>query len=72
MSPYLFILCVEGILGLTMKVEMDNTIKGVVVARRSPSMSHLFFYDIFIFIEVNDWAYNRLKQILVTYKRVSE
>lgn len=43
LSPYLFILCAEGLSSLIRKNEMAGFIHGAKVARGAPMVSHLFF-----------------------------
>ncbi|XP_056695450.1 uncharacterized protein [Spinacia oleracea] len=45
LSPYLFILCMEGLSGLIISEEKEGRLKGVKVARNAPPISHLFFAD---------------------------
>ena len=42
LSPYLFLLCVEGLSGLLKQQVERGSIKGVVVCRGAPCISHLF------------------------------
>ena len=44
LSPYLFLLCAEGLSGLLNKAKEKKMIKGVSVARNGPQVTHLFFY----------------------------
>ena len=44
-SPYLFIMCVEGLSSLLRKYELRGLIHGCKVARNAPMISHLFFAD---------------------------
>ena len=43
LSPYLFLLCVEGFTSLLAKVEMDRRVKGVSICRGAPTISNLMF-----------------------------
>ena len=45
LSPYLFLLCVEGLTSLLSKVEHDGCIHGVFVCRRAPKITNLMFAD---------------------------
>lgn len=45
LSPYLFILCAQGLSAALTTHEHLNYIYGCVVARNAPSISHLFFAD---------------------------
>ena len=44
-SPYLFLLCAEGLLAMLKKEERERYIKGIAVSRGAPSISHLLFAD---------------------------
>ena len=45
LSPYLFLLCGEGLSAMLKKKEREGLIRGVSAARQAPSISHLFFAD---------------------------
>jgi hypothetical protein len=44
-SPYLFLICAEGLSSLLAYEEMTGGIQGVRVCRNAPSVSHLLFAD---------------------------
>lgn len=43
-SPYLYLICAEGLSSLLNDVEFSHKIKGVKVAKNNLTISHLFFY----------------------------
>lgn len=45
LSPYLFLLCSEGLIGLIKQVVYEDKIRGFSLCRRGPKISHLFFVD---------------------------
>ena len=45
LSYFLFLLCIEGLLCQLRKTVGENALQGVVVARYSSKVSHLFFVD---------------------------
>ncbi|KAM6597211.1 uncharacterized protein LOC133034424 [Cannabis sativa] len=45
LSPYLFILCAEGISALLRAKQDIGLLKGIAISRTAPSLSHLFFAD---------------------------
>ncbi|EPS71400.1 hypothetical protein M569_03359 [Genlisea aurea] len=53
LSPFLFLICAEGLSSLLTSAELSNEIKGFRVSRNAPSISHLSFADdVMIFCEV--------------------
>ena len=44
-SPYLFLLCAEGLSAMLRKVEYGEIPRGIVVCRQAPLVSHLLFAD---------------------------
>jgi hypothetical protein len=45
LSPYLFLLCAEGLSTLLTKASLDGRISGVPISHRGYQLSHLFFAD---------------------------
>lgn len=45
LSPYLFLLCAEGLSSLIMAAKRDGRITGLSVAKEGARLSHLFFAD---------------------------
>jgi hypothetical protein len=43
LSPYLFLLCAEGLSTLIRKAERERSIRGVAICCGGPRISHLFF-----------------------------
>ena len=43
LSPFLFLLCMEGLNGLIKKVELQGDIHGYSFCRRGPKLMHLLF-----------------------------
>jgi hypothetical protein len=42
LSPYLFILCAEGISALFQKAERDGSLQGVQICLEAPRINHMF------------------------------
>ena len=45
LSPYLFLLCVEGLSALLHQVVHIKVLRGVSACQKGPKISHLFFTD---------------------------
>ena len=45
LSPYLFLLCAEGLSAIIKKEVENGRLGGVAACRRGPKISHLFFAD---------------------------
>ena len=45
LSPYLFLICAEGLSSLLAHEELIGGIQGIWVCRSAPSVSHLLFAD---------------------------
>jgi hypothetical protein len=45
LSPYLFILCAEGLPALLHKAEQEGRIEGIKICRGAPRVNHFFFAD---------------------------
>ena len=71
-SPYLFLLCAEGLSAMLRKNEKGGIPKGIAVCRRAPLVSHLLFADdCIVFCKVSKEEGLRLLKILEVYKRES-
>lgn len=72
MSPYLFIICADGLLTLLRKADRVGMIVGAKVARGTPRVNHLLFTDdSLIFEEVIALGASNLKVVLTTYATCS-
>jgi hypothetical protein len=72
LSPYLFILCAEGLSAMLQKAEMDGKIEGIRVCREAPHISHLFFADdSLILMRANKNDAQELRRILVVFEKAS-
>lgn len=45
LSPYLFIICAEGLSAMLQQAEEDGKIEGIKVCGEAPRINHLFFAD---------------------------
>lgn len=65
LSPYLFLLCSEGLTSLINAVEREGQISSLKISRLAPPITHLLFADdCLIFIEATREETNQLKHIL--------
>ncbi|KAK1650817.1 hypothetical protein QYE76_068622 [Lolium multiflorum] len=72
LSPYLFILCAEGLSALFRKAEEEGSLQGVQVCPTAPTINHLFFADdSLIFMKVNEPSAQKLLEILELYEDAS-
>ena len=68
LSPYLFIICAEGLSLLIRNRERAGFLHGVKVARSAPAVSHLFFADeCFLFFKANPNEARIIKSLLGIY-----
>ncbi|XP_041026997.1 uncharacterized protein LOC121267211 [Juglans microcarpa x Juglans regia] len=72
LSPYLFLLCAEGLSGLLNEAERAGRIRGVAVARGGVKLTHLLFADDCIIFGRACWEeWVRIRGILQLYERAS-
>jgi len=72
LSPYLFILCAEGLSALIRKAERSGDLHGVSICTNAPTISHLLFADdCFLFFRADDNEAQVMKNILHTYELAS-
>ncbi|XP_019172478.1 PREDICTED: uncharacterized protein LOC109167861 [Ipomoea nil] len=72
LSPYLFIICAEGLSLLLQQVQNRGLIHGCRVARGAPPISHLFFTDdSLLFFRANRHEASEIKNCLQLYESLS-
>ncbi|KAL6205835.1 hypothetical protein ACLB2K_023087 [Fragaria x ananassa] len=72
LSPYLFLLCSEGLTSLFQNVEREGSVHGAKVSERSPPISHLLFADdSMLFGRAEMQELTLLKQCLLLYERAA-
>lgn len=71
-SPYLFLMCVEGLTSMLRKDERDGLIIGISVCRGASRISHLMFADnCIIFCGASVMEGNKVLKVLVDYENES-
>ena len=69
LSPYLFILCAEGLSALLHSAEEDGSLQGVQLCTGAPKINHLFFADdSLIIMKANASSAAKLQNILAMYE----
>ena len=72
LSPYLFLLCAEGLSSLIKASVANGVLKGISICRGGPELSHLFFGDdSLIFYRVSMEDCDELQRVLGVYERAS-
>ena len=72
MSPYLFLLCAEGLSTFIKKAVEDGKMGGIAVSWGGPKLSHLFFAnDSLIFCKASTKECSELQKILQVYEDAS-
>ena len=72
LSPYLFLLCAEGLFALIKKGAEDGQLEGISICRSAPKLSHLFFADdSLIFCKASLQECDSLQRILQVYEKAS-
>ncbi|KAA3457419.1 reverse transcriptase [Gossypium australe] len=72
LSPFLFLICSEGLSALMRSAKTSGLIKGAKASRRGPAISHILFADdCILFGEATESGANILKEILKEYANCS-
>ena len=71
-SPYLFLLCAEGLQALLEKVALSRSIQGLSISRGGPKLTHLFFADdSVLFCRASLRECHAIQEVLRIYERAS-
>lgn len=72
LSPYLFLLCVEGLSNAIDEASSSNEISGCQICESAPVVSHLLFADdSFLFFKASAVEATNVKSLLVSYEKCS-
>ena len=72
LSPYLFVICAEGLSALLQDAEANGRISGVRICPAAPAVTHLFFADdSVLLIKANVEEAVALRQIFELYENCS-
>lgn len=72
LSPYLFIICAEGLSFLIRNNESKQWIQGVKICRRAPVISHMLFADdSYFYCKADASEATRVMELLHTYEQAS-
>lgn len=72
LSPYLFILCAEGLSSLFNEAARNRELNGISICRACPQVTHLFFADgSLLFCKANNQESTKLTEILKKYEAAS-
>ena len=72
LSPYLFLLCAEGLTGLIVEAARNKRLSGISICRGSPSITHLLFADdSMIYCKASGQESKELQTILQKYEEAA-
>lgn len=72
LSPYLFLLCSEGLHALLDKAAREGLIQGISLCRNGPRLTHLFFADnSLLFCRASMQECNHIQAILSEFEAAS-
>ena len=73
LSPFLFLLCTEGLNNLLLKAASEGCLHGFALSRRSPKLMHLLFVDdSLLFCRSNINECQKVLDLLASYESMSE
>lgn len=72
LSPYLFILCAEGLSSMLQSVVREGQLTGIPITKGGTRINHLFFADdSLLFSKANVFEWARIQELLELYEKAS-
>lgn len=72
LSPYLFIICAEGLSALIQKYDSQKWLHGIKICRKAPTISHMLFADdSYFYCKAETGEARRVLELLTVYERAS-
>ena len=72
LSPYLFLLCAEGLHSLIQQAANNEELRGMSLCKEGPKITHLFFVDdSLLFCRAKDSDCQKVLNILTVYEEAS-
>ncbi|XP_074377872.1 secreted RxLR effector protein 78-like [Apium graveolens] len=72
LSPYLFIICAEGLSALIRQYETQKWLQGISICRRAPNISHMLFADdSYMFCKADIGDTRKVLELMDVYERAS-
>lgn len=72
LSPYLFIICIEGLSSLIRKYEAKQWLHGIKICRKPPVISHMLFADdSYLYCKADTTEAGNVMELLDTYEKAS-
>lgn len=72
LSPYLFILCTEGLSSMVRQYEARKWLNGIKICRRAPVINHMLFADdCYLYCKATETEASKLLELLATYERAT-
>lgn len=72
LSPYLFLMCTEGLICLLQKAVVQNKIQGIQICRGAPRINHLLFMDDCVLFFKTERSVNmKIQHVLNVFEQAS-
>ena len=72
LSPYLFIICAEGLSSLIRRYELKQWVHGIRICRKAPAVTHMLFAnDSYLFCKADITEASKILEVLHMYEKAS-